>query len=38
MSSEIIQSVAPMIIMMIFNMLASYFPKISFHSFEDYLM
>jgi len=27
-----------MIIMMIFNMLSSYFPKFSFHYFEDYLM
>jgi hypothetical protein len=30
--------VQPMIIMMIFNMLSSYFPKFSFHYFEDYLM
>jgi hypothetical protein len=27
-----------MIIMMIFNMTTSYFHKISFHYFEDYLM
>jgi hypothetical protein len=27
-----------MIIMMIFNMSPSYFHKISFHYFEDYLM
>jgi hypothetical protein len=27
-----------MIIMMIFNMLTSYFHKILFHYFEDYLM
>jgi hypothetical protein len=37
MSSEIIQNVAT-IIMMIFNMSASYFHKISFHYFEDNLM
>jgi hypothetical protein len=36
MSSEIIQSVQSMIIMMIFNMSTSYFHKISFHYFEDY--
>jgi hypothetical protein len=34
MSNEIIQS----IIMMIFNMSTSYFHKISFPYFEDYLM
>jgi hypothetical protein len=28
----------PMIIVMIFNMLTSYFPKISVDYFEDYLM
>jgi hypothetical protein len=28
----------PMIIMIIFNMSTSYFHKISFHYFEDYLM
>jgi len=28
----------PMIIIMIFNMSTSYFHKISFHYFEDYLM
>jgi hypothetical protein len=39
MSSEIIQSlVAFMIIMMIFNMLTSYFHKNSFHYFQDDLM
>jgi len=27
-----------MIIMMIFNMLTSYYDKTSFHYFEDYLM
>jgi hypothetical protein len=28
----------PMLMMMIFNMSISYFHKISFHYFEDYLM
>jgi hypothetical protein len=37
MSSEIIQSVA-YDNYDDFNMLTSYFPKISFHYFEDYLM
>jgi hypothetical protein len=37
MSSEIIQSVATIIIM-IFNISTSYFHKFSFHYFEDYLM
>jgi len=37
MSGEIIQGVA-YIIMMIFNMSTSYFHKISFHYFGDYLM
>jgi hypothetical protein len=30
--------VKPMIIMMIFNMSTTYFHKISFHYFEDYLV
>jgi hypothetical protein len=38
MTSEIIQSVAYVLIMMIFNMSSSYFQKNSFHYFEDYLM
>jgi len=29
---------SPVIIMMIFNMSTSYFHKVSFHYFEDYLM
>jgi hypothetical protein len=37
MSRKIIQCVAYNN-MLIFNMLASYFRKISFHYFEDYLM
>jgi hypothetical protein len=37
MTSKIMQSVA-VIISMIFNMSTSYFHKISFHYFEDYLM
>jgi hypothetical protein len=38
MSSEIIQDVAHMIIMMIFNLSIAYFHKFSFHYFGDYLM
>jgi hypothetical protein len=38
MSSVTYSECKPLIIMMIFNMLTSYFHKISFHYFEDYLM
>jgi hypothetical protein len=38
MSSEIIHNVAYDKILMIFKMSTSYFHKISFHYFEDYLM
>jgi hypothetical protein len=37
MNSEIIQNVAYHKIMMIFDMLTSYFHNNSFHYFEDYL-
>jgi hypothetical protein len=38
MSGEIIQKITYDIIMIIFNMSASYFHKISFHYFDYYLM